>query len=124
MRKLVRTALWLSNCLPVRVISAWHIRAKTADLYTSMRNVELTLRDVLPGEAYAPFGPWTDAEQRATKICAAPHANSATQPSSPLTAPHSRSQFPEPAHPSDSSTSVVANPSTPSPEFGAREGGC
>lgn len=124
MRKLIRAVLWLSNCPPVRAISAWHIRADTAHLYTSMMGVELTLRDVLPGVAYAPFGPWTDAEQRATKIFAAPHVNSATQPSSPLTAPHSRSQFPEPVHPSDSSTSEAANLSTPSPEFGAREEGC
>ncbi len=66
MKTSVRLCLALANCTPIKWLADWHHRANTAQLAAAVNANVLTLRDVLPGRPYGLFGPWTDAEQRAT----------------------------------------------------------
>lgn len=115
----VRAVLWFLDCRPMAALHAWQSRAGTAEMASIFEGNRLTLRDVLPGLAYAGFGPWTDAEQRAM----APFdASSAMRRIWSLVEQTSPDQVPSPVHCASAAVRPATGLETPPPKSCAPKG--
>lgn len=106
-------ALMLSR--PVSWFVDWHSRALTAQRAAMFDSRTLDLRDVLPGLAYPPSGPWTHAELIATRPWSSDHVTEATPSSWQPCEQQSPIQAPKLACPAGESPSecLPAQKSTP-----------